>query len=48
MSIAKEYTNLIAERKAWQGDIDYEHNPVVRAMIGLLTKDVEQTVHFLK
>ena len=48
MSIAKEYTKLVAERKGWQGDIDYEHNPVVRAMIGLLTKDVEQTVHFLK
>ena len=48
MSIAKEYSDLIAERKAWQGDIDYERNPIVQAMVELLTKDVDQTVQFLK
>ena len=48
MSIAKEYTALIAERKAWQGDIDYEHNPIIQSMIELLTKDVDKTVQFLE
>ena len=48
MSIVNEYTELIAERKAWQGDIDYEHNSIIRSMIELLTRDVDETVHFLK
>ena len=48
MSIAKEYTELIVERRALQGDIDYEHNSVIRSMIELLTKDVDETVRFLE
>lgn len=48
MSIAKEYTELIAERKTWQGDVDYEHNTVIQSMIDLLTNDVDETVQFIE
>lgn len=48
MSISKEYTELMNERKNWQGDIDYDHNPIIQAMIELFAKDVEQTVRFFE
>lgn len=48
MSISKEYAKLIIERKTYQGDIDYDHNPIIKAMIELFTKDVKQTIQFLE
>ena len=48
MSIAEEFTELIAKRRTWQGDIDYDHNPIIQSMVELLTKDVDKTVRFLE
>ena len=48
MSIYKEFENLLDKRKAIDGDIDYETNPIIRDMIHLMTADINSTVTFLK
>ncbi len=47
MSISQDFTELIEKRKGNQDDIDYESNPVISAMIQLLTQNIDQTVQFL-
>lgn len=47
MSIAKEYQLLIEKRAAIQGDVDYDTAPVIRSMIQLMTKNMDETINFL-
>ncbi|MBR7016241.1 MAG: hypothetical protein IKI12_07335 [Lachnospiraceae bacterium] len=47
MRIGEKYETLIAEREKFEGDIDYDSNPVIKEMVELLTDDVNATVSFL-
>lgn len=47
MDISTEFTILIKERKAYQGDIDYESNATIKAMVTLLSKNIDATIKFL-
>lgn len=48
MSISNEFSTLIQKRKAIEGDVDYDNNPIIRDMISLLTQNANQTVYFIK
>ncbi len=47
MSISQDFNELIEKRKEYDSDIDYENNPVISAMIRLLTQNINQTIKFL-
>lgn len=47
MSISNDFNILIQKRKAIEGDVDYDNNPVIKDMINLLTKNVTQVVDFI-
>lgn len=47
MLIGEKYAALIAEREKIEEDIDYDNNPVIKEMIGLLAENVDATVSFL-
>ncbi|MCF0134295.1 MAG: hypothetical protein HUJ72_10545 [Blautia sp.] len=47
MDILTEFTLLVEERKKYQGDIDYDNNPTIGAMINLLTKNINETIAFI-
>ncbi len=47
MNISTEFATLIEERKTYQGDIDYESNTTIAAMVALLSKDIKATITFL-
>lgn len=47
MNISKEFKNLVDKRKAYEGDIDYDSNPIIAEMIQLFTRDINKTIEFL-
>lgn len=47
MNISKDFTELIEKRKEYKGDVDYENNPVIKAMVQLFTQNIEETIEFL-
>jgi hypothetical protein len=48
MNIFEEYTKLVEQRKKIMYDIDYEHDPIILKSIELFSKDMKETVKFLK
>lgn len=47
MSISNDFNILIQKRKAIEGDVDYDNNPIIKDMIDLMTKNVSQVVNFI-
>lgn len=47
MSLSNDFNILIQKRKAIEGDVDYDNNPVIKDMIDLMTKNVHQVVDFI-
>ncbi len=48
MGISEDYGILLGQRKRLEGDIDYDTNPVILETIGLMTKDIRETISFLE
>ena len=47
MNFSHKFSELIEKRKTYEGDIDYEKNPIIRNIVQLLTQDINRTILFL-
>ena len=48
MTIYDELNSLLQQREAMIGDIDYETDPTITAIIDLMTRNMDETLAFLK
>ena len=47
MSLYDEYDKLVQQRKRFEGDIEYDSNPLILETVKLMTADIQDTVDFL-
>ena len=47
MSISNEFNDLIQKRKSIKSDVDYSHNPIIKNMVNLMTKNTRETIDFI-
>ena len=47
MKLKEEYEKLLSQRTAIKGEVDYEKSPIIKQMVMLMTKDINETIHFI-
>ncbi len=47
MKLKEEYEKLLSQRTAIAGEVDYDINPIIKQMVTLMTKDINETIHFI-
>ena len=47
MKLKEEYEKLLSQRTAIKGEVDYENSPIIKQMVMLMTKDINETIHFI-
>lgn len=48
MSIGSEYNCLLEERKKMEEIVDWDNTPVIKEMVALFTRDMNETIEFVE
>ena len=48
MTLFNQYQEIIEKRKNWEGEIDYDNNPLIKKSIELFSENICDTIDFLK